>query len=167
MKKRELRQLALGFLVSAIILSGYALFFTEDNTATPVEETSTSSEVAQNETETSSVEEDNNSEENSQDTNNEEQESASSEENTTIESSSEETTSESEPVLNEVTITINEGDTSDVIIDNLVALGIVEDGDDFYNYLTNNGFDTLIKPGDHEVNNQMDYYDLAQELMSF
>lgn len=167
MNKPALRYLALGFLVSAIVLAGYRLLFYEvqitaseensiEETTLNEEETSykdmyenllAETEVAnlENEAATSETEVVN--------------EEAQSEPAQDAESDS------SEPSVKEVTVVINDGDPSSIASQQLKEQGLIEDALDFDGFLEDNDYASLIRPGSYEVSSDMDYEQLAKVLM--
>lgn len=165
MNKKGLRQLALGFLISAIILSIYALATPEATDNAGESETQTS------EAETSSSAQASKEETNSTETEAENETSDKETEDDAEESSSKkpkrESSEESSTEVTEITVTVNEGDSSDVVVDELAASGIISDRQAFYTYLNDNGFDLLVKPGNHKVNSDMSFDELAQALTSY
>lgn len=157
MSKPALRYLALGFLVSAIVLAGYRLFFYDVQTIasedTVVEETAlTKEEVSYKEkyeallaeTEIAHLE----------------KETATSEPAESAESES------SEPSEKKITVTINDGDPSSVASQQLQEQGLIEDAFDFDGFLEDNGYAALIRPGSYEVSSEMDYEQMANVLMA-
>ncbi len=168
MSKPALRYLALGFLVSAIVLAGYRLFFYDVQTIasedTVVEETAlTKEEVSYKEkyetllaeTEIAHLE----------------KETATSEpdavkEEATSESAESAESESSEPSEKKITVTINDGDPSSVASQQLQEQGLIEDAFDFDGFLEDNGYAALIRPGSYEVSSEMDYEQMANVLMA-
>ncbi|SDQ11579.1 hypothetical protein LHA31_00230 [Carnobacterium viridans] len=167
MSKPALRYLALGFLVSAIVLAGYRLFLYDvqpiasenekiEETVPTKEEISykekyeallADKEVAdlEKETETS--------------------ESADVKEEATSESAESAESESSEPSEKKITLIINEGDPSSVASKQLQEQGLIEDAFDFDEFLEENSYAALIRPGSYEVSSEMDYNELASVLM--
>lgn len=164
MSKPALRYLALGFLVSAIVLAGYRLFLYDvqpiasedektEETVPTKEEVSyqekyeallADKEVADLEKETATSE------------------SAVVKDDATSESSE---SAESEPSEKKITVIINDGDPSSVASQQLQEQGLIEDAFDFDGFLEENSYAALIRPGSYEVSSEMDYNELASVLM--
>lgn len=167
MNKPALRYLALGFLVSAIVLAGYRLFFYDAQIMAseekPAEETSLSKEESSYkekyenllaETEVANLE----------------KEAATSESEVVTEEAmsepAEDAESESsEPSVKEMTVVINDGDPSSIASQQLKEQGLIEDALDFDGFLEDNDYASLIRPGSYEVSSDMDYEQLAKVLM--
>ena len=167
MSKPALRYLALGFLVSAIVLAGYRLFLYDvqpiasenekiEETVPTKEEISykekyeallADKEVADLEKETATSE------------------SAVVEEEATSESAESAESESSEPSEKKITLIINEGDPSSVASKQLQEQGLIEDAFDFDGFLEENSYAALIRPGSYEVSSEMDYNELASVLM--
>ena len=167
MSKPALRYLALGFLVSAIVLAGYRLFLydaqpiaSEEETAEETvlnEEESTYKEKYEAllaETEVANLEKDTAT-----------SESDTVEEDATSESAESAESEASEPAKKEITVVINEGDPSSVASQQLQEQGLIEDAFDFDGFLEDNGYAALIRPGSYDVSSEMDYDQLATVLM--
>lgn len=167
MSKPALRYLALGFLVSAIVLAGYRLFLYDvqpiasenektEETVLTKEEISyqekyeallADKEVADLEKETATSE------------------SAVVEEEATSESAESPESESSEPSEKKITVIINDGDPSSVASQQLEEQGLIEDAFDFDGFLEENSYAALIRPGSYEVSSEMDYNELASVLM--
>lgn len=167
MSKPALRYLALGFLVSAIVLAGYRLFFYDAQSIAsedkPTEETVLSKEEATYkekyeallaETEVANLEKETAA-----------SESDTAEEEATSESAESAASESSEPSEKKITVIINEGDPSSVASQQLQEQGLIEDAFDFDGFLEDNGYAALIRPGSYDVSSEMDYDQLASVLM--
>lgn len=184
MSKTALRYLSLGLLLSAIVLAGYRVFFYDaqisaDKATTPSTELSQEEETYKEkyeqllaETEVAKIENDYaaaeestapeaesaESTESSEDT-----EDAEDTENEADDSNSEEDAS-NEPIT--TTVVINEGEPSSIAATQLQNQGIIESANEFNDYLEENNFTTLVRPGSFTVNSDMSFQEIADVLMS-
>ena len=168
MSKPALRYLALGFLVSAIVLAGYRLFFYDVQTIASEDETVEEKvlnkeelsykekyEALLAETEVANLEKETVTSESDAET-----------EEATSESAESAESESSEPSEKKITVTINDGDPSSVASQQLQEQGLIEDAFDFDGFLEDNGYAALIRPGSYEVSSDMDYDQLANVLMA-
>ncbi|WP_407371606.1 hypothetical protein [Carnobacterium sp.] len=166
MSKPALRYLAIGFLVSAIVLAGYRLFLYDvqpiasenektEETVPTKEEISykekyeallADKEVADLEKETETSE-------------------TADVEEATSESAENAESESSEPSEKKITVIINDGDPSSVASQQLEEQGLIDDAFDFDGFLEDNSYAALIRPGSYEVSSEMDYNELASVLM--
>lgn len=176
MSKPALRYLALGFLISAIILAGYRSFLYEPQTADPNESESaplTQDELTYKEKyetllaetelaqlESGFVSESENTDD-AESTESQEPAQESSESNT--EESQED--SENEGVVT-ATVVINQGDPSSTAARQLQEQGIIEDSAEFDAFLESNNLSNLVRPGNFTVNSGMSFQEIADILLS-
>lgn len=167
MNKPALRYLALGFLVSAIVLAGYRLFLYDspsiasqdklnEETILSKEEVSYKEkyEALLADTEVANLEKESAT-----------SESEVTEEEATSESAESAESESSEPSEKKITVVINEGDPSSVASQQLAEQGLIEDAFDFDEFLEDNSYASLIRPGSYEVSSEMNYDELANVLM--
>ena len=64
------------------------------------------------------------------------------------------------------TIRIGGSDFSDVVASKLEAAGVIDDADDFNNYLIANGYDSYIQPGEVNIPADASYEDIAKLLVT-
>lgn len=174
MSKPALRYLALGFLVSAIILAGYRSFLyqpqvadsSESDTAPLTQDELTYKEKYETllaETELAQLEsgyvDESESTENT--------ESAASDEaaQESSESDTEESQEDSEDVVT-ATVVINQGDPSSTAARQLQEQGIIEDSAEFDEFLESNNLSNLVRPGNFTVNSDMSFQEIADILLS-
>ncbi|MER2110376.1 MAG: hypothetical protein ABS913_00250 [Desemzia incerta] len=174
MSKPALRYLALGFLVSAIILAGYRSFLyqpqvadsSESDTAPLTQDELTYKEKYETllaETELAQLEsgyvDESESTENT--------ESAASDEaaQESSESDTEESQEDSEDVVT-ATVVINQGDPSSTAARQLQEQGIIEDSAEFDEFLESNNLSNLVRPGSFTVNSDMSFQEIADILLS-
>lgn len=174
MSKPALRYLALGFLVSAIILVGYRSFLyqpqvvdsSESDTAPLTQDELTYKEKYETllaETELAQLESGYVDEsENTKNT-----ESAASDEaaQESSESDAEESQEDSEDVVT-ATVVINQGDPSSTAARQLQEQGIIEDSAEFDEFLESNNLSNLVRPGSFTVNSDMSFQEIADILLS-
>lgn len=169
MSKPTLRYMALGFLISAIVLAGYRLFLYEpqvsaDHSTTNDSVTLSKEEASYKEkyesllaeTEVANLTKD---KESSKDT-----ETASSEK-PKEEDSATKSSESSKPEVVKTTIVINDGDPSSVAVQQLEDQGIIEDSSEFETFLEENDYISLLRPGSYEVTSEMDFQKIADVLM--
>ena len=163
MSKPALRFLALGFLISAIVLAGYRLFINEPQataknpvtieTKDPSKEDLSYKEKYEQllaETEVAELTKEN---------------SESSE--SSKESEPEEKATESaKPEATKATITVNDGDPASVAVQQIKNQGIVKDAAEFETFLEQNNYISLIRPGTYELSSEMDFQQIADKLMN-
>lgn len=165
MSRPTLRYLAVGFLVSALVLAGYRLFLYEPAAAAKQPASNETVELSEEElsykekyeqllaeTEVANLSKE------SSDT----AESASSEEPKETDSSEKDS---SEPAVTKTTIIINNGDPSSVAVQQLADQGIIENSSDFEKFLDENNYVSLLRPGSYEVTSEMDSQQIAEALM--
>ena len=63
-----------------------------------------------------------------------------------------------------VTFTINRGDTSAVVSGHLQELGLVDDGEAFDKFLSEQNFDNYLQPGEHSIPKNSSFLDIAKIL---
>jgi len=174
LSKPALRYLALGFLVSAIILAGYRSFLyepqvadsSESDTAPLTQDELTYKEKYETllaETELAQLESDYVDESEST----ESTEPAESDE--AVQESSKNDTEESKEEGEEVataTVIINEGDPSSTAARQLQEQGIIEDSAEFDQFLESNNLSNLVRPGNFTVNSGMSFQEIADILLS-
>lgn len=171
MSKPALRYLALGFLVSAIILAGYRSFLyqpqvvdsSESDTAPLTQDELTYKEKYETllaETELAQLESGYVDE-------SENTESAASDEaaQESSESDTEESQEDSEDVAT-ATVVINQGDPSSTAARQLQEQGIIEDSAEFDEFLESNNLSNLVRPGSFTVNSDMSFQEIADILLS-
>lgn len=166
--KLTLRYLALGFFASAVLLSGYGLIASPDSTPEQqaqeesVPDTSVSSDSSDmvDLTENSSSEKVEETEEVEED--------SSAEADTSQSEETEEETDTSEETTDTLSavIVIEEGDPSSVASSQLQNQGIIESATEFNDFLEENNYITLLRPGSYEVNSDMTFQEIAEILMS-
>lgn len=174
MSKPALRYLALGFLVSAIILAGYRSFLyqpqvadsSESDTAPLTQDELTYKEKYETllaETELAQLE----SGYVDESENTENTESAASDEaaQESGESDTEESQEDSEDVVT-ATVVINQGDPSSTAARQLQEQGIIEDSAEFDEFLESNNLSNLVRPGNFTVNSGMSFQEIADILLS-
>lgn len=174
MSKPALRYLALGFLVSAIILAGYRSFLyepqvadsSESDTAPLTQDELTYKEKYETllaETELAQLE----SGYVDESENTENTESAASDEaaQESGESDTEESQEDSEDVVT-ATVVINQGDPSSTAARQLQEQGIIEDSAEFDEFLESNNLSNLVRPGSFTVNSDMSFQEIADILLS-
>ncbi len=174
MSKPALRYLALGFLVSAIILAGYRSFLyqpqvadsSESDTAPLTQDELTYKEKYETllaETELAQLESGYVDESEST----ENKESAASDEaaQESSESDTEESQEDSEDVVT-ATVVINQGDPSSTAARQLQEQGIIEDSAEFDEFLESNNLSNLVRPGSFTVNSDMSFQEIADILLS-
>src|SRR5699024_592618 len=86
------------------------------------------------------------------------------EETESDENETEEEENSDDPV--EYTLTIESGMPSSEIGTRLEENDIIEDADDFSNYLEEHDYSLQIKATDHDVTSEMSFYELAEEFIS-
>lgn len=169
MSKPALRYLALGFLVSAIILAGYRSFLYEPQVADSSESKTaplTQDELSYKEkyetllAETELAELESGYVDESESTENTEP--AESDEAAQESSESKE---ESEEVVT-ATVIIKEGDPSSTAARQLQEQGIIEDSAEFDKFLESNNLSNLVRPGNFTVNSGMSFQEIADILLS-
>lgn len=188
MTKKSLRMLALGFFLSGALVASLRYYSGEplSDTNDEVEElqqevASLEAQLAQFEVAQATAEQEQNEEEQAeedpedQEESNDEEESESEEDNGDSEEDSsddpeesdegEEDAEEESVEIISATITIGEGQPSSVAAQQLQEQGIIEDRFDFDEYLENNDFAVLVRPGSYEVSSDMDYEQIANTLM--
>lgn len=175
MSKKNIRMLALGFFVSGVILL-LTSFFTPDNQSVNgetevveglnseiayLEEKIAKLEIAQTTqaeelaAETEQPVEPEQDGENTENTETDEEQAA----EDTIE---EETTEE--PIIT-TTVTIAEGEPSSVATQQLESEGIIEDRFEFDNFLEDNDYAPLVRPGSYDITSEMSFEEIAQKLI--
>lgn len=174
MSKPALRYLALGFLVSAIILAGYRSFLYEPQVADSSESDTaplTQDELTYKEkyetllAETELAQLESGYVDESEST--ESTEPAESDE--AVQESSKNDTEESKEESEEVataTVIINEGDPSSTAARQLQEQGIIEDSAEFDQFLESNNLSNLVRPGNFTVNSGMSFQEIADILLS-
>ena len=173
MSKPALRYLALGFLISAIVLVGYRLFLYDPATIASEDESTEETVVTKEEssykekyeallaeTEIADLEKEAVTSEPEMI-----EEAATSEAAATSESAENTESNASESSVKEITVIINDGDPSSVASQQLKGQGLIEDALDFDGFLEDNNYAALIRPGSYEVSSDMDYNQLAKVLM--
>lgn len=163
MSKPSLRFLALGFLISAIVLAGYHLFINEPqatakNPVTIETKAPSKKELSYKEkyeellakTEVAELTKEN---------------SASSDSST--DSKLEENSAESaKPEVTKATIIVNDGDPGSVAVQQIKNQGIIKDAAEFEKFLEQNNYISLIRPGTYELSSEMDFQQIADTLMN-
>ncbi len=167
MSKPALRYLALGFLISAIVLVGYRLFLYDPATVASEDKSTEETAVTKEESSYKEKYEALLAETEIADL---EKEAVTSEpeivEETETSEAAENTESKaSEPSVKKITVIINDGDPSSVASQQLKGQGLIEDALDFDGFLEDNNYAALIRPGSYEVSSDMDYNQLAKVLM--
>lgn len=176
MNQSALRYLSLGFLVSAVLLSGYRIFLYDPQTAAGGADSENTAELSDEElsykeryeqllaeTEVANLtEEDSSADEGEESSDAADDEDQS--ENAEEDSSEEEEEPEEEIIT--ATIVINDGQPSSVAANQLEDQGIIDNSSDFDQYLEENDFANLVRPGSYEVSSDMDYEEIANILMT-
>ncbi|MER2041215.1 hypothetical protein [Desemzia incerta] len=174
MSKPALRYLALGFLVSAIILAGYRSFLyqpqvadsSESDTAPLTQDELTYKEKYETllaETELAQLESGYVDE--SESTENTESAATDEAAQESSESDTEESQEDSEDVVT-ATVVINQGDPSSTAARQLQEQGIIEDSAEFDEFLESNNLSNLVRPGSFTVNSDMSFQEIADILLS-
>ncbi|MCI3029940.1 endolytic transglycosylase MltG [Desemzia sp. C1] len=174
MSKPALRYLALGFLVSAIILAGYRSFLyqpqvadsSESDTAPLTQDELTYKEKYETllaETELAQLE--NGYVDESESTENTESAASDEAAQESSESDTEESQEDSEDVAT-ATVVINQGDPSSTAARQLQEQGIIEDSAEFDEFLESNNLSNLVRPGSFTVNSDMSFQEIADILLS-
>ncbi|WP_028273697.1 hypothetical protein [Atopococcus tabaci] len=164
--KTALRFLALGFFVSAILLSVYGVL--SPGSSLSAEEQSYKVRYEELVAETNSSSDSASVAEQPADSSNEPVEST--------EDSSADVTDSSEDVQEEpekenntdaisTVIVIEQGDPSSFASTQLQNQGIVESAIEFNNFLENNNYTGSLRPGSYEVNSEMSFEEIARTLM--
>lgn len=161
MSKPALRFLSLGFLISAIVLTGYRFFLYEPQptaknpitieTAEPSKEESSYKEKYEEllaETEIAELTKEN---------------SASTDDS--ISETDGESDESDEPDITQATIVIGDGDPSSIPVQQLKNQGIIKDSAEFETFLDENNYITLLRPGTYEVSSNMTFQEIADILM--
>lgn len=169
MSKPALRYLALGFLISAIVLVGYRIFLYDSETR--ASEDKATEETAVTKEESSYKEKYEALLAKTEIANLEKEAATATSESEVVK---EEATSEAaevaesdspEPSVKEITVVINDGDPSSIASKQLKEQGLIENAFDFDGFLEDNDYAALIRPGSYEVSSDMDYPQLANVLM--
>lgn len=160
MSKPALRYLALGFLLSAIVLAGYRSFLYDPQltsketevveTKKPDKEELTYKEkyeVLLAETEVAELTKENPENKDS-----------------SIETKPEEDSEEFRET--KATIVVNNGDPGSVAVQQIKNQGIIKDSTEFQNFLEENNYISLIRPGTYELSSEMDFQKIANILMN-
>lgn len=174
MSKPALRYLALGFLVSAIILASYRSFLyqpqvadsSESDTAPLTQDELTYKEKYETllaETELAQLE--NGYVDESESTENTESAASDEAAQESSESDTEESQEDSEDVAT-ATVVINQGDPSSTAARQLQEQGIIEDSAEFDEFLESNNLSNLVRPGSFTVNSDMSFQEIADILLS-
>ena len=74
--------------------------------------------------------------------------------------------SEAEVTEDYITVTIGGSDFSDVVAKKLQRAGVIDDADDFNNYLIANGYDSYIQPGEVDIPAGSTYEEIANILVT-
>lgn len=160
--KTAFRFLGIGFLLSALLLLGlkysnilndesysFSIPFLTKNASVETSAVQTSEiKVSDTITTTSSVQQ---------------TETTNAETTTQVETRQEITTTNSE----EIKITINSNDYSDVVIKKLVDSGVITDGSGFYNYIVSNKLDTILQNGTFTLKKGMSFEELGKILTTY
>lgn len=163
--KTALRFLALGFFVSAILLSGYGLL--SSGPSLSAEERSYKERyeelVAENNSSSDSVAEQ------PSDSSNEPAEASEDSSVEDVTDSSEEAQEQPKEENNtdaiSTVIVIEQGDPSSFASTQLQNQGIVESALEFNDFLENNNYTGRLRPGSYEVNSDMSFEEIAKTLM--
>lgn len=171
MSKTALRYLSLGLLISAIVLAGYRAFF-YDPQLKAEEATAPDTELSQEEkmykqkyeqllaeTEVSKMEDEYTAE---NDSSSETEGSEESSDNEAEETADEDASND----VITTTIVINEGEPSSIAATQLQNQGIIENASEFNDFLEENNYTTLVRPGTFTVNSDMSFQEIAEVLMS-
>ena len=163
MSKPALRFLALGFLISAIVLAGYRLFINEPQATAKNPVTIETKDLSKEdlsykekyeqllaETEVAEITKEN---------------SESSESSKEFEPE-ENPTESAKPEATKATITVNDGDPGSVAVQQIKNQGIVKDAAEFEKFLEQNNYISLIRPGTYELSSDMDFQQIADKLMN-
>lgn len=67
-------------------------------------------------------------------------------------------------VTEKVTFAINRGDTSAVVSAHLQEMGLVDDGEAFDKFLSEQNFDNYLQPGEHSIPKNSSFLDIAKIL---
>lgn len=174
MSKPALRYLALGFLVSAIILAYYRSFLYQPQVADSSESKTaplTQDELSYKEkyetllAETELAQLESGYVDESENTENTESAASDEAAQESGESDTEESQEDSEDVVS-ATVIINEGDPSSTAARQLQEQGIIEDSAEFDEFLESNNLSNLVRPGSFTVNSDMSFQEIADILLS-
>ncbi|WP_099220961.1 endolytic transglycosylase MltG [Listeria costaricensis] len=156
--KKNLQMLALGFLISAVVLFiGDQFFITDTDAAT---ETKTTQKATETKADSSKKDSDNS------DTWKKKYEDLLAQQELE-KKEAEDAKKAEEAKANEVktyTLTIQSGDPASKAGEDLQANGIIESADDFNKYIKDNGYEGYIRDGQYEVKSDMSYEDIAKLL---
>lgn len=177
MNRPALRFLAVGFLVSALVLSGYRLFLYEPSTST-----AKSSETAKKE-KTLSADEKSYKEKYEELLTKVELEKVTGDSSSTDSSKTaddkkatdaaaaaakkkadEEAAKKKaeEDKVKKYTLVIGQGDPTSTAVDQLASQGIIKDANEFTQFLSSNDYEMYIRDGSYEVNSSMSYEQIAK-----
>ncbi|GED48353.1 hypothetical protein CKN99_10160 [Carnobacterium maltaromaticum] len=177
MNRPALRFLAVGFLVSALVLSGYRLFLYEPSTST-----AKSSETAKKE-KTLSADEKSYKEKYEELLTKVELEKVTGDSSSTDSSKTaddkkatdaaaaaakkkadEEAAKKKaeEDKVKKYTLVIGQGDPTSAAVDQLASQGIIKDANEFTQFLSANDYEMYIRDGSYEVNSSMSYEQIAK-----
>lgn len=67
-------------------------------------------------------------------------------------------------VVEQVEVTIVGGEYSNAVCQKLEKAGVIEDADDFNKYMSENGFDNLIQPGNYTIPKDADYDEIIKMI---
>lgn len=179
MNRPALRFLAVGFLVSALVLSGYRLFLYEPSTST-----AKSSETAKKE-KTLSADEKSYKEKyeelltkvelekvtgDSSSTDSSKTDSSSNKKATDAAAAAAKKKADEEAAkkkaeedkVKKYTLVIGQGDPTSAAVDQLASQGIIKDANEFTQFLSANDYEMYIRDGSYEVNSSMSYEQIAK-----
>ncbi|SEK65925.1 hypothetical protein SAMN04488700_2023 [Carnobacterium iners] len=165
MSKPALRFLALGFLISAIVLSGYRSFIyesqstTKDSVAIETTKPNEEEELLYKEkyekllaeTEVAELTKENAA-----------SSAAVESEEKPVEKPVEKP---AKPVVTKATIVVNDGDPGSIAVEQVKNQGIIKDSTEFENFLEQNDYISFIRPGSYELTSEMNYEQIANVLM--
>ncbi|MCO6017375.1 MULTISPECIES: hypothetical protein [Carnobacterium] len=168
MNRPALRYLALGFLLSALVLSGYRLFFYEPATSTnKTEQTAKSKDENLSKSEKSYKKK---YEELLTKIELEKVTDKTDSSSTTDSSAADSSAKKEEPAkdtdkkeeVKKYTLVIGQGDPTSTAVDQLAANGIIKDANEFTSFLTSNDYEMYIRDGSYEVNSGMSLEEIAK-----
>lgn len=181
--KKTLRSLSLAFFISGIIVAG-ANIFADDSAAQSTSEEETTQladnieeEADSQDNEEASTETTNNdissAEENNEAESSEETDTSTIEDTTEVTDTTTENDADSDSQSEEtqttdtIEVVVNPNEDSYSVVDKLTQAGIIEDADDFNEFLRYYDYARRIQPGTKELSPAMSYEEIAQILTTY
>ncbi|MGX7419637.1 hypothetical protein ACWOFR_12645 [Carnobacterium gallinarum] len=186
MNRPALRFLAVGFLVSALVLSGYRLFLFEPSTSKAKSASSTQTSALSSDEKTykekyeellTKVELEKVTGESSADTSSAVSNSATDKKTSDADKKKAEAAAAAakkkadeeaakkkaeEDKVKKYTLVISPGDPTSTAVDQLASQGIIKDANEFTQFLSGNDYEMYIRDGSYEVNSSMTYEQIAK-----